>query len=933
MTPLNSKDYKKVKMNNLNRRDSLKKLAGIGALVTGTPGIVKKIHEESTEKHRYPESKRIKTICTHCAVGCGVIAEVDKGVWVRQDTVFDHPISRGAYCCKGSSLVETVRSEKRLKFPLKKEKGEWKRISWENGISEISDKLLQIRKDYGPDAVMWLGSAKVSNEMAYLQRKFAAFWGTNNVDHQARICHSTTVAGVANTWGYGAMTNSINDIRHSKLVFLIGSNAAEAHPVAMQHIFHAKEANGAKVICVDPRYTRTAAKSDEYVRIRSGTDVAYIMGLINIIFSKGLEDKEFIKNRTFGLEEVKKEAAKYTPEKVKDITGVPTEYLEKIAVMLAANKPGTVIWCMGGTQHHIGSSNTRAYCILQLVLGNMGKAGGGTNILRGHDNVQGATDMCVLSNSLPAYYGLSDGAWKHWCRVWGVNYDWIKSRFDSPEMMNRNGFTIARWYEGALQNVEDIDQRSNIKAVVAWGCSGNSQSEFNRVVKALNDVDLVVVIDLFPTAVASHSERKENLYLLPACSQFETSGSVTASNRTNQWRFKVVEPVYESRPDYEIIMDFAKKLGFYNEFTKNIKKIPEDITKEINNGSRTIGYTGQTPERLKKHTENWGLFSFDNLKADENSPFKGEYYGLPWPCWNKNHPGTPILYDISKPVAEGGLPFRNRFGLERNGVSLLAEEGSANPGSKINGGYSEFSDKSFDQLGIKLSIREKNLIKGFNWKTDLSGIIVNKAIKYGMAPFGNAKARAVVWGWPDPVPVHREPLHSPRPDLIAKYPSYEDKKHHFRLTTKFRSEQKADWVEKYPLIVSTGRIVEYMGGGAETRSNKYLAELQPEMYAEINFMTADEYHLADGDKIWIESPNGGKIKVKVKISKRVSRSMIFLPFHFAGEIEGETRDKKYPEGTVPYALGAVANIVTNYGYDIMTQMQETKTGLCRIWKA
>jgi formate dehydrogenase major subunit len=296
---------------------------------------------------------------------------------------------------------------------------------------------------------------------------------------------------------------------------------------------------------------------------------------------------------------------------------------------------------------------------------------------------------------------------------------------------------------------------------------------------------------------------------------------------------------------------------------------------------------------------------------------------MPWPCWTEEHPGTPILYDVSKTVAEGGLPFRNRFGLEKTYDSSgrtenqLAAAGVYNPGSQVKGGYPEF----------------KEIVPGTNWKTDLSQKTLKEAIKRGQAPFGNARARCVVWNFPDQVPIHREPIHSPRPDLIAKYPTYKDKPKHFRVHTRYESEQKPDWVKDFPLILTTGRLVEYMGGGAETRSNKYLAELQPEMFAEINIKTANDYGIRNGDMVWIESPNEGKIKVKAKITKRIDAQTIWLPFHFAGFLEGRSLAGNYPEGTVPYALGESANVVTNYGYDIVTQMQETKTGLCKISKA
>lgn len=902
----------------IGRRTFLKLSAATAAFASMSlsPTFVKKANASSKP---YPNSKIVRTICTHCAVGCGVYAEVQNGVWVRQEIAQDHPISRGGHCCKGAGAIDMVTSPKRLKYPLKKVNGKWQKISWEQALDEVSKKLLDIRKKDGPDAVMWIGSAKVSNEMAYLQRKLAAFWGTNNIDHQARICHSTTVAGVANTWGYGAMTNSINDIRHSKCVFFIGSNAAEAHPIAMQHILYAKEVNNAPIIVVDPRFTKTAAKATDYVRIRSGTDTAFVMGLINVIIQNDWYDKEFVRTRVAGFEELKEVAKNYTPEEVERITGVPAKEVVRIAKLLADNRPGTVIWCMGGTQHSIGSSNTRAYCILQLVLGNMGKSGGGTNILRGHDNVQGATDMCVLSHSLPAYYGLSDGAWKHWCRVWDVDYEWIKSRFKDKKYMNMKGFTLARWYEGVIQE-DKITQYTPLKAVVFWGCSSNSQSQYHKLKKALDLLDLVVIIDPFPTMTAVASD-KDNVYLLPSSSQYETEGSVTNSQRGIQWRYKVVDPVHECKDDYTIMQELVKRFGFYDKFFKNIKKIPEDITREINKGSLTIGYNGQTPERIKKHTDYWHTFDVNTLQA-KGGPCDGEYYGLPWPCWTTEHPGTPILYDISKPVAKGGLPFRARFGTEYkypNGKveNLLAADGVANPGSEVNGGYPEF----------------KGIVPGTNWKTDLSQKTIKEAIKRGMAPFGNARARCYVWNFPDPIPVHREPLHSPDPEMIKKYPTYDDKPDHYRVYTKYKSEQKLDWVKKYPLILTTGRLVEYMGGGAETRSNKYLAELQPEMFAEINIKTANDYGIRDGDMIWIESPNGGKIKVKAKVSDRVDDKTIFLPFHFGGFFMGDSWAGKYPEGTTPYVLGEAANVVTNYGYDIVTQMQETKTGLCRITKA
>ena len=434
-----------------------------------------------------------RSVCTHCSVGCGVIAEVQNGVWTGQEPDFDSPFNLGAHCAKGAAVREHGHGDKRLKYPMKLTGGKWERISWDQAIEEIGDKVLEIREQHSPDSVYWLGSAKFSNEQAYLYRKFAGLWGTNNVDHQARICHSTTVAGVANTWGYGAMTNSYNDMHLCKTMFFIGSNAAEAHPVAMQHVLRGKE-NGGKLIVVDPRFTRTAAHADQYIRIRSGTDVPLIWGMLYHIFENGWEDKQYIEQRVVGMEEIRAEVAKWTPDVVQDVTGVPPEHVKLAAQTMAENRPGTIVWCMGGTQHTVGSNNTRAYCVLQLALGNVGMAGGGANIFRGHDNVQGATDFGVLADSLPGYYGLAEGAWKHWAKVWDVDFEWLKARFDqasyeegkdqTPAMFLR-GITVSRWIDGVLEPAENMAQKAPIKAMFMWGHAPNSQTRGFEMKKAM----------------------------------------------------------------------------------------------------------------------------------------------------------------------------------------------------------------------------------------------------------------------------------------------------------------------------------------------------------------------------------------------------------------------------------------------------------------
>ena len=912
-----------------------------------------------------------RTVCTHCSVGCAIDAVVENGVWVRQEPVFDSPINLGAHCAKGAAVRDHARGEFRLKYPMKLVDGKYQRISWDVALTEISTRMLELRKQSGPDSIFIVGSSKHNNEQAYLLRKWVSFWGTNNTDHQARICHSTTVAGVANTWGYGAMTNSYNDMQNSKAAMYIGSNAAEAHPVSMLHMLHAKE-QGCRMIVVDPRFTRTAARADDYVRIRSGTDIPFVFGVMYHIFKNGWEDKKYIEDRVYGMDKVREEVmANWTPDKVQEACGVDEATVYKVAKTMAENRPSTVVWCMGQTQHTTGNAVVRASCLLQLALGNVGVSGGGTNIFRGHDNVQGATDVGPNPDSLPGYYGLAEGSWKHFAKAWDVDFEWIKKQY-APGMMTKSGMTVSRWIDGVLEKNELIDQDSNLRGLFFWGHAPNSQSRGLEMKTAMDKLDLLVVIDPFPSATAAMAampgkpgEQNANraVYLLPACTQFETSGSVTASNRSLQWREQVIEPLWESRTDHMIMVQLAQKLGFDKELVKNYKMVkgkggmeepePESILREINRSVWTIGYTGHSPERLKAHMRNMHVFDVRTLKAkggiDKETGYKldGEYFGLPWPCYGTpemRHPGTPNLYDTSKHVMEGGGNFRANFGVERDGQSLLAADGSHSKGADLTTGYPEFDHLLLKKLGWwdDLTEAEQKAAEGKNWKTDPSGGIIRVAMAvHGVHPFGNAKARAVVWNFPDPIPKHREPLYSTRPEMVAKYPTHDDKKAFWRLPTLFKTVQdkNKDIGKTYPLIMTSGRLVEYEGGGEETRSNPWLAELQQEMFVEINPRAANDRGIRNGDDVWVKTPPMQAIpsfkgmRVKALVTERVDAETVFLPFHFSGRWGGVDMAAYYPEGAMPVVRGEAINTSTTYGYDSVTMMQETKTTVCQIEKA
>jgi formate dehydrogenase major subunit len=953
----------------MDRRAFLRRSGlGVGVgLAASQLTLVKKAQAADPAKANGAPGNKVevkRTVCGHCSVGCAIDAVVENGVWVRQEPVFDSPINLGAHCAKGAAVREHGHGEYRLKYPMKLVDGKYQRISWDQALDEISAKLKELRESSTPDSLFVVGSSKHNNEQAYLLRKWMSLWGSNNCDHQARICHSTTVAGVANTWGYGAMTNSYNDMQNAKAALYIGSNAAEAHPVSMLHMLHAKE-TGCKMIVADPRFTRTAAKADQYVRIRSGTDIAFLFGVLYHVFKNGWEDKQYIADRVYGMDKVREEVlAKWTPDKVEEVCGVDEATCFQVAKTMAENRPSTIVWCMGQTQHSIGNAMVRASCILQLALGNIGKSGGGANIFRGHDNVQGATDVGPNPDSLPGYYGLAEGSFKHFAKAWGVDFEWIKGRY-APNMMTKSGMTVSRWIDGVLEKPDLIEQATNLKALFFWGHAPNSQSRGLEMKRAMDKLDLLVVIDPFPSATAAMAAmpgKAEDLnpnravYLLPATTQFETSGSCTASNRSIQWREKVIEPLWESRTDHMIMYQLAQKLGFDKELVKNYKMVagkggmmepePESILREINRCVWTIGYTGQSPERLKAHMRNMNVFDVKTLKAkggvDKETGYvlDGDYFGLPWPCYGTpelKHPGSPNLYDTSKHVMDGGGNFRANFGVEREGVSLLAGDGSHSKGADITTGYPEFDDVLLKKLGwwSELTPEEQQAAEGKNWKTDPTGAIIRVVMKnHGCHPFGNARARAIVWNFPDGIPQHREPLYSTRPDLVEKYPTHADKTF-WRLPTLFKTvqDQNKDIGQKFPLVMTSGRLVEYEGGGEETRSNPWLAELQQDMFIEINPAAANDRGIRPGEMVWVSTPTGARLRVKALVTERVDRNTVFLPFHFSGHWQGQDMLRYYPEGSAPVVRGEAVNTATTYGYDSVTMMQETKTTVCQVERA
>ncbi len=565
---------------------------------------------------------------------------------------------------------------------------------------------------------------------------------------------------------------------------------------------------------------------------------------------------------------------------------------------------------------------------------------------------------------------MAEGSWKHFAKVWDVDFEWIKKQY-APGMMGKSGITVSRWIDGVIEKNELIDQDSQPARPVLLGPrpelpdarpgdeEGDGQARPAGRGRSLPQQHRRHGRDAQP---GEDQNPNRAVYLLPATTQFETSGSCTASNRSLQWREKVIEPLWESRTDHMIMYQLAQKLGFDKELVKNYKMVqgkggmepePESILREINKCVWTIGYTGQSPERLKAHMRNMNVFDVKTLRAkggiDKETGYKldGDYFGLPWPCWGTpemRHPGSPNLYDTSKHVMDGGGNFRANFGVEREGVSLLAGDGSHSAGRRPDHRLPRVRPPAAEEAGLVGRV-ERGRAEGGR-RQELEDRLVGRHHSGGheeprLPPLRQCQGARGGLELPRPDPAAPRAAVQQPADLVAKYPTHDDKKAFWRLPTLFRSiqDRNKDIGKTYPLIMTSGRLTEYEGGGEETRSNPWLAELQQEMFVEINPKAANDRGIRNGDYVWVKTPpmqavpEFKGIRVKALVTERVDAETVFLPFHFSGRWGGVDLAPYYPEGAMPVVRGEAINTATTYGYDSVTMMQETKTTLCQIEKA
>jgi formate dehydrogenase alpha subunit len=545
--------------------------------------------------------RHVLTTCPYCGTGCNFFLTVANGRAVGVVPCKTDETSRGQLCIKGYNAHAFVHHPDRLTNPLVRKGDQLTPATWDEALQRVVSEVKRLAAEHGPDSVMVLASAKCTNEENYLFQKLArAAIKTNNVDHCARLCHASTVAGLLKSFGSGAMTNTIPEFEDADCILVTGSNTLEAHPLIGSRILKALE-KGARVIVVDPRDTPLSRIATISMRQKPGTDVAWINGMINVIISEDLYDHGFVEERTAGFEELQALVGSYTPERVEEITGVPRQHLIDAARTYATADKAMIAYAMGITQHTNGTNLVRTLANLAMVTGNVGRESTGVNPLRGQCNVQGACDAGALPNLYPGYQSVEDAE--------------VRSKFEKAwngKLDEHKGMTLTCAFNQALTG--------EVKGMIVFGENPMmSDPDIGHIQAAIGKLEFLAVVDIFPTETAKLAD-----VVLPGACYAEKDGTFTSTDRAIRVVRKAVDPPGEGRPDWEIACELGRMLGS-DGFTFDT---PADIMAEM--ASVAPIYGGVDYERIEREV-------------------------VRWPCPSKDHPGTRVLHTGSFKMGKGAL--------------------------------------------------------------------------------------------------------------------------------------------------------------------------------------------------------------------------------------------------------------------------------------
>lgn len=548
--------------------------------------------------------KKVRTVCTYCGVGCNLEVAVANNQVKSIQAPYNAEVNQGHTCLKGRFAFSFYKHPERLTTPLIRKNGELVPASWDEAYDYIEKELKRIKSDFGPDYIAGISSARCTNEENYLMQKFIrAVIGTNNIDACARVCHSPTALGMQRTFGTGAATNSIIDLKYTDCIMVIGANPTDGHPVtgAKMKQFALKSK---PTIVIDPRRTELARYATVHLQLRPGTNVALLNMMLYYIVSEGLEDKQFIEQRTEGYEEFRREILKLDVAEMERITGVDRELVKKAAVIYASAKNAMSFHGLGVTEHSQGTFTVMLIADLAMITGNIGRRGVGVNPLRGQNNVQGTADMGCQPHQGAGYLDVTDPE--------------IHKKYEAfynARLPDYVGYKIPQMYDAALQG--------KLKALWLMG-EDNVQTDPNthHVVAALGKLDLLVVQEIFLTETAKMAH-----VVLPASSFLEKSGTFTNGERRIQRVNAVVPPVPGTKPDGQIVAEIMNRMG-YKQDDYDPKKLLEEISQIV------PFFAGVKWDELGENGKQWPVLAdgkgTEILHTETFKRGKGKFFYSPW---------------------------------------------------------------------------------------------------------------------------------------------------------------------------------------------------------------------------------------------------------------------------------------------------------------
>ena len=994
-----------------------------GALAAAGVALSGKSSEANADapETRIKGLKATTTICPFCGVGCGLVVHAKGGKIVNIEGDPQHPINQGALCSKGSALFQVAVNEQRLQKVMYRAPGSdrWEEKSWDWALDRIALRMKETRdktfkakeinkkdnKEYvvnRTEGMAFLGGAGLDNEECYLWSKFARAMGVAWLEHQARLCHSSTVPGLAASFGRGAMTNHWIDIRNSDAILAIGCNPAENHPISFKWIEEAID-KGGKLIAVDPRYTRTASKADVYAQLRPGTDIAFLGGLINYALEHNLIHEEYVReytNASFVINEkydfqdglfcgfdesektydakswayandaagnpqrdrtmqnprcvyqlMKKHFSRYNVDKVCSITGTKKEDFLAVAKTFCAtgkaDKAGTILYAMGITQSSHGTQNVRATAVLQLLLGNIGIAGGGVNAMRGESNVQGSTDHGLLFHILTGYLKSPE-----YDNVDLKTYldKWTPKTKD-PKSANWWGNTpkytvslLKAWYGDNATKENDfcydyLPKRSgnysftkifekmakgDFEGLVCMGMNpavGGPDSGTTR--EALGKLKWLVTADLWETETSIFWKRpgvnpkdiQTEVFMLPAASSVEKEGSISNSGRWVQWRYKAAEPVGVSRSDLDIIDQFAKRITAL--YAKDGGAFPEPLTKLAWNYGN-----GHEPDVHLVAKEINGYFTRDTTIVDKDKTLefkKGDQVPMFKYLQDDGSTISGCWIYAGSYTKEGNQMARRELG-DPTGLGLFPKWSWCWPVNRrivynrasVNPAGEPFNPNRALLAWDAVEKKWKGDVPDGPWppmKDDKEG-------KYPFIMFPEGHARLYALDLKDgPFPEHYEPIESPAHNLLSKVQN--------NPAVKIPQNVSSD-LAKFPFIGTTYRMTEHWQTGGMTRSLTWLNELVPDMFVEISETLAKQKGIKKGDKVSITTERGS-LQAMALITSRLK------PFNVEGKVI-EQIGMPWHFGYAGLATGDSANLLTPSVGCANTSIPEFKAFLCNLEK-